>query len=61
MKFWILSGLLVALGCFLVPGCGDDQNRVVEQPDAAQLKAKQEEFAAFQKRMSQQSKLPGAR
>jgi len=50
------------LCCLLGPvGCGSGSNQVVEQPDAELLQAKKQEFAEFQKKMAQQSKLPGQR
>ena len=42
----------------LLSGCGDQGNTVVAQPDVDQMQAKKQEFAEFQKQMSEESSLP---
>jgi len=53
--------LLTAIPVLSLPlsGCDDDGNRVVEQPDEQQMQAKKAEFADFQKKMAEQSRLSG--
>ncbi len=58
LKNLILPVAILTSGVML-PGCGSKGNSVVEQPDEQQMQAKREEFADFQKKMAEQSKLTG--
>ena len=55
----VFGSSLCLLTIALLVGCGSGANSVVEAPDQAELQAKQNELAEFQKKMAEKQKLGG--